>query len=69
MAQGQVKIKEMGLPKGHPEKDGVLVDLKDIVPEVQKRLAAAKEGVQLAYREGKVVGEGEKVVVGDGPAA
>jgi hypothetical protein len=37
-AQGKVRIKEMGLPEGHPEKDGVLVDLKDLVPEVQRRL-------------------------------
>ena len=34
----------MGLPEGHPEKDGVPVNLSDLVPEVRKRLAAkAKE--------------------------
>ena len=39
-AQGKVKIKEMGLVEGHPEKDGVLVDLKDLISEVKKRLEA-----------------------------
>lgn len=38
MAQGKVKIKEMGLREGHPEKEGVLVDLKELVPEIRKRL-------------------------------
>lgn len=37
-AQGKVKVKEMGLPEGHPEKDGVMVDLKDLVSEVRLRL-------------------------------
>ncbi len=78
MAQGKVKIKEMGLPKGHPEKDGVLVDLKDIVPEVQKRLRAAKEGsaqedqgLKLVHRDAgveAVVPETEKAI-GDAPAS
>lgn len=36
---GKVKIKEMGLPEGHPEKDGVLVDIKDLTTEIKKRLA------------------------------
>lgn len=38
MAQGKVKIKEMGLREGHPEKEGVLVALTDLVPEIRKRL-------------------------------
>jgi histidyl-tRNA synthetase len=38
LAQGKVKIKEMGLREGHPEKEGVLVDLAQIVPEIKKRL-------------------------------
>jgi Anticodon binding domain len=38
VAQGKVKIKEMGLREGHPEKDGVLVNLADIVPEIRQRL-------------------------------
>ena len=37
-AQGKVKIKEMGLPEGHPEKDGVMVELKNLVSEVQARI-------------------------------
>lgn len=38
VAQRKVKIKEMGLREGHPEKDGVLVNLADIVPEIRQRL-------------------------------
>ena len=42
-AQGKVKIKEMGLSEGHPEKDGVMVNLSDLVAQVQLRLKQ-KEG-------------------------
>ena len=42
-AQGKVKIKQMGLPDGHPEKDGIPVDLTDLVPEIRNRLAAKAE--------------------------
>lgn len=38
MRQGKVKIKENGLPAGHPEKDGVTVDIADLVAEVKKRI-------------------------------
>lgn len=42
-AQGKVKIKEMGLPEGHPEKDGALVNLSDLVDEVKKRISRKQE--------------------------
>ena len=35
---GKVKIKELGLPEGHAEKEGVLVALEDLVEEVKTRL-------------------------------
>ena len=38
-AMGKVKIKELGLQEGHPEKDGVLVELQDLIEEVKSRLA------------------------------
>lgn len=38
VAQGKVKIKEMGLREGHPEKEGILVDLVDVAAEVKQRL-------------------------------
>lgn len=38
-AAGKVKIKELGLPDGHPEKDGVLVDISNLPVEIKKRLA------------------------------
>jgi histidyl-tRNA synthetase len=44
-AAGKVKVKELGLPEGHPEKDGVLVGLGDLVGEVRRRLEEKeKEG-------------------------
>jgi len=46
-AQGKVKIKEMGLPEGHPEKDGILVGLNDLVVAVRERLRKGSEGDQL----------------------
>lgn len=39
LAQGKVRVKEMGLEEGHPEKEGVLVDLKNLAEEVKTRLA------------------------------
>lgn len=47
-AQGKVKIKEMGLPEGHPEKDGILVDSSDLVAEVRARLRKKMDGDHLA---------------------
>ncbi|RPA79021.1 histidyl-tRNA synthetase [Ascobolus immersus RN42] len=38
LAQGVVKIKEMGLPEGHPDKNGVVVKYEDMIPEVKKRI-------------------------------
>ena len=36
---GKIKIKEMGLPEGHPEKDGVEVEKENLVEEIRSRLA------------------------------
>lgn len=38
IAQGKVKLKENGLQPGHPEKDGVLVNVSDLVSEIKQRL-------------------------------
>ncbi|KAF2664893.1 histidyl-tRNA synthetase [Microthyrium microscopicum] len=38
LARGEVKIKEMGLPEGHAEKEGILVKREDLVEELKKRL-------------------------------
>ena len=46
-AQGKVKIKEMGLPEGHAEKDGVMVDIVDLVMEVRKRIRNKANSEQL----------------------
>lgn len=42
MAAGKVRIKEMGLEDGHPEKEGVLVDLTALPTELKTRLDAKK---------------------------
>ena len=42
-AKGQVRIKELGLEAGHAEKDGVLVDLTNLVEEVKQRLRRKEE--------------------------
>ncbi|GJC80177.1 histidine--tRNA ligase, mitochondrial [Colletotrichum liriopes] len=42
--KGVVRIKELGLPEGHPQKDGELVDMASLVPEVQKRLSRKRRG-------------------------
>jgi histidyl-tRNA synthetase len=53
-AAGKVKIKEMGLPDGHPDKDGVLVNISELPVEVKKRLAKkAGTMAQLAEIIGK----------------
>jgi histidyl-tRNA synthetase len=38
LAEGKVRVKVLGLPEGHPEKDGVLVDKEGVVTEVRERL-------------------------------
>lgn len=54
-AAGKVKIKEMGLPEGHAEKDGVMVDIIALPAEIKRRLAEREKGVsELAYGVGKV---------------
>jgi histidyl-tRNA synthetase len=43
LAQGKIKIKEMGLKDGHPEKDGVLVDTTRMADELKYRIQRKKE--------------------------
>ncbi|KAI5867059.1 hypothetical protein GGS23DRAFT_553356 [Durotheca rogersii] len=67
LAQGKVKIKEMGLRDDHPEKEGVLVNLSDLVNEVKQRLQRKQELDEMTRRaEGLKVVHGIK---GDGVAA
>ena len=40
--RGVVKIKQMGLPEGHPEKNGVDVLTVDLVDEVTRRIEEKK---------------------------
>jgi len=41
LAVGQCKLKQMGLPDGHPEKDGVSINMNQLESEVRRRLDAA----------------------------
>lgn len=40
LAQNKVKIKQMGLEKDDPEKEGVMINRDEMIPEVRRRLAA-----------------------------
>lgn len=44
MKEGKVKIKEMGLPEGHAEKNGVDVELTELVKEIKRRISAKSVG-------------------------
>ncbi|KAK8140211.1 Class II aaRS and biotin synthetase [Apiospora sp. TS-2023a] len=59
LAQGQVKIKEMGLRDGHPEKEGVLVELANVAEEVKARLLRKQKLDEMTTRA-----EGLRVVYG-----
>jgi histidyl-tRNA synthetase len=57
LAAGKVRIKQMGLEDGHPEKEGVLVELKSLSTEVRQRLDVIyKDGVdgELAGKVGEL---------------
>ena len=66
LKMGKVKVKEMGLPEGHPEKDGVLVERDRLVEEVRERLlkkakadGVASVGSLSAETEGLAIGAQE----------
>ncbi|KAJ5934853.1 Histidine-tRNA ligase/ATP phosphoribosyltransferase regulatory subunit [Penicillium verhagenii] len=44
LAAGKVRIKEMGLPADHPEKEGVEVELASLVTELKSRLSQKQNG-------------------------
>jgi len=59
LAEGKVRIKENGLREGHPEKNGVLISMSNLVPEIKERLK------QKAYIDGLAQeAEGLRVVGG-----
>jgi histidyl-tRNA synthetase len=43
VAAGKVKIKELGLQEGHPEKEGVLISQEDMAKEIKVRLQRKRE--------------------------
>lgn len=43
LKNGQVKIKEMGLPADHPEKEGVPVNRSDLPQEIKRRITSRGE--------------------------
>lgn len=59
LAQGKIKVKEMGLKDGHPEKDGVLVDTSRMAEELKYRIQRKRELESITIQA-----EGLKVVDG-----
>jgi len=45
-----VRIKELGLPDGHPDKEGIAVPLKDLVEEMHRRLTTTNSLDQYVSR-------------------
>lgn len=62
VAQGKVKIKENGLRADHPEKEGVMVSLSDLVYEVKARIKRKAEidGLVIEAEGLRVVGGSKK---------
>lgn len=54
LKDGKVKIKQMGLPEGHPEKDGVLIEKSNMVEEVKRRVAEFNATNEVAEKVGAV---------------
>ena len=54
LAAGKCKIKEMGLEERHPEKEGVMVEMRDLEREVKARIGRQRNG----GGGGGVLGEG-----------
>ena len=60
---GEVRVKEMGLPENHPEKEGVLVKFENLADEVKRRLALKAETVG---EVASIVGNAARLTVEDG---
>ncbi|KAK4464917.1 putative mitochondrial histidyl-tRNA synthetase precursor [Cladorrhinum samala] len=58
LAQGKVRLKEMGLPEDHPLKEGELISFENLTQEVQARLDQKKRLDSIAEQAGglRVVG-------------
>ncbi|EAS35267.3 histidyl-tRNA synthetase [Coccidioides immitis RS] len=63
LAAGEGRIKEMGLPEGHPEKDGVLVKIAALPTEVKTRLERRNAKVNGDINEEAVVKQVEGLEV------
>ncbi|KAF2405229.1 histidyl-tRNA synthetase [Trichodelitschia bisporula] len=68
LAQGKLKIKQMGLPEGHPEKDGVMIEKVNLVPEVKARLAALAEEAAVADGAARIKIQDRDDVPNEAPA-
>jgi histidyl-tRNA synthetase len=54
LLRGEVKIKEMGLPDGHAEKEGVQVKREELVAELKKRLKDSEKTLSETLKALKV---------------
>ena len=61
LEKGVVKIKEMGLPDEHPDKNGVEVKLTELVDEVRARILRDAEKALAEEKEKTVEGVAEKI--------
>lgn len=73
LANGQVKLKQMGLDDGHPEKEGILVAIPNLVSEVHRRLEQLRKLEEMTVSASglRVVDgiKGESVATGDAGSA
>lgn len=65
-AKNQVKIKELGLhlPKDHPDKDGVVVEISNLVDELKRRIANPTDVAALTQKVEDLKVEGEEAAAG-----
>lgn len=62
LAEGKVKLKQMGLSEDNPEREGVIVSREGLVAEVRKRLTKLADGLDEAAQivaELKLQGKGD----------
>ena len=50
-----MKLKELGLPEGHPEKEGVTVSLENLAEEIKQRIGHQAVGDLLAATDALVL--------------
>lgn len=69
LAEGKVRLKQMGLSEDNPEKEGVMVSREELVAEVRKRLTKLADGLdEAAQMIAELKVQEKEDVVGEPPA-